>query len=304
MGSIKNLRLLAVLVVLSLATFAGAQDAGSQLPTEPLKFGVFTARFDAGGTFKIEGERWPTLSGTWKMHEAEVEFAMSSGPGGCDRVGRYRVRNEGRRVTFDLISDDCVPRRMILNQSTWTPSDIKETIAPRRIQLTAVRKGPAQPVRASARANWPSFRGPNASGVSDGQNLPDRWDTKSGENILWRTPIPGLAHSSPVVWGNRIFVTTAVSSDPKASFRPGLYGDGDASTDRSPHRWVVYAIDKPSGKVLWQRVAHEGAPVDKRHIKSTYANSTPATDGKIVVAWFGSHGVHAFDLDGRSLSLR
>src|SRR3712207_667675 len=92
---------------------------------------------------------------------------------------------------------------------------------------------PPLPKSDAAGGSWPSFRGTQAAGFADGQNLPDRWDGKTGENILWRTPIPGLAHSSPVVWGDKIFVTTAVSSDPKATFRPGLYGDGDASADRS-----------------------------------------------------------------------
>jgi outer membrane protein assembly factor BamB len=98
-----------------------------------------------------------------------------------------------------------------------------------------------------------------------------------------------------------IYVTSAVSTDPKATFRPGLYGDGDASSDRSVHRWMVYAIDKRSGKIIWERMAHQGEPVDKRHIKSTYANPTPATDGRIVVAWFGSQGVYAYDVKGRYL---
>jgi outer membrane protein assembly factor BamB len=149
--------------------------------------------------------------------------------------------------------------------------------------------------------SWPSFRGPHASGIAENQNLPDHWNGKTGENILWKTPIPGLAHSSPIVWGDRVFVTSAVSSDPKATFRPGLYGDGDASKDRSRHRWMIYALDRRSGKILWERVAHEGEPIEKRHIKATYANSTPATDGRIVVAWFGSHGVHAYDVNGRFL---
>src|SRR4029079_15798423 len=134
-----------------------------------------------------------------------------------------------------------------------------------------------------------------------GQNLPDQWNGKSGENILWHTPIPGLAHSRPVVWGNRIFVTSAVRPDPKASFTPGLYGDGDASTDRSKHRFMIYAVDKATGKILWERVAYEGEPRDKRHIKSTYANSTPVTDGRIVVAWFGSQGLFAYDVNGKPL---
>ncbi len=152
--------------------------------------------------------------------------------------------------------------------------------------------------KTSAAGAWPSFRGPQASGIADGQHLPDTWDVQTGKNVLWRTPVPGLGHSSPIVWGDRLFVTSAVSSNPNASFRPGLYGDGDASADRSPQRWVVDALDKRSGKILWERVAVEGAPIDKRHVKSTYASSTPVTDGRIVVAWFGSQGVFAYDMNG------
>jgi outer membrane protein assembly factor BamB len=154
---------------------------------------------------------------------------------------------------------------------------------------------------ATSKGSWPSFRGANASGVADGQQLPDRWDGKTGENILWRTPIPGLAHSSPIVWGDRVFVTTAISSKAGATFKPGLYGDGDASDDASSHKWVLYAIDRRTGKVAWERVAASGEPRNKRHIKSTYASASPATDGRIVVAWFGSQGVHAFDVNGRPL---
>ena len=190
---------------------------------------------------------------------------------------------------------------MILDRSTWTPASETKTLPARRISLTASGTAPPRATINSAKGSWPSFRGPGASGIADGQNLPDKWDPKTSENILWRTPIPGLAHSSPVVWGNRIFLTSAVSSDPKASFRPGLYGDGDASKDRSKHRWMIYAVDKHTGKVLWERVAYEGEPKEKRHIKSTYANATPATDGRIVVAWFGSEGVHAYDVNGRFL---
>jgi outer membrane protein assembly factor BamB len=166
---------------------------------------------------------------------------------------------------------------------------------------TAGARAPSRPEPAARGGGWPSFRGPQASGVADGQSLPERWDGKTGENVLWRTPIPGLAHSSPVVWGDKVFVTSAVSGDPKAGFRPGLYGDGDASEDRTAQRWVLCALDKRTGKILWERTAHQGVPVDKRHIKSTYANSTPATDGRVVVAWFGSQGVHAFDTAGRLL---
>ena len=103
------------------------------------------------------------------------------------------------------------------------------------------------------------------------------------------------------MWGDRIFVTSAVSSNPNASFRPGLYGDGDASDDRSRQRFMVYAIDRRTGKIAWERVAREGEPVGKRHIKSTYASATPVTDGRIVVASFGSQGVYAYDVKGTLL---
>lgn len=146
--------------------------------------------------------------------------------------------------------------------------------------------------------NWPTFRGPHASGWLDGQNLPDSWDGESGKNIKWKTLIPGLAHSSPIIWEKRLFVTTAISSRDSVSFRHGLYGDGDASDDRSIHRWCVYCLDKKSGDILWEQTAFQGKPKDKRHIKSTYANSTPVTDGRAVIALFGSQGLYAYDMDG------
>jgi outer membrane protein assembly factor BamB len=189
---------------------------------------------------------------------------------------------------------------MILDRSAWRPATEAETIPPRRIAVTAIAKPPAKPL-APAAGSWPSFRGALASGVADGQALPDTWSPKTGEHVRWRTPIPGLGHSSPVVWGNRVFVTTAVSADPKATFRPGLYGDGDASSDRSTQRWILYALDAATGAVVWQRVAFEGPPREQRHIKSTYASATPATDGRLVVAAFGSQGVYAYAVDGTLL---
>jgi outer membrane protein assembly factor BamB len=158
---------------------------------------------------------------------------------------------------------------------------------------------PAIAQKQAGRDNWPSFRGRFALGVADGQNLPDRWDGEKGTAIRWRTRIPGLGHSSPIVWGDRILVTTAVSSRSHASFKPGLYGDGTASDDRSVHQWKVYCLDKRSGRVQWEQKAAEGVPIDKRHIKSTYANSTPATDGRYIVAFFGSQGLHCYDMKGR-----
>lgn len=149
--------------------------------------------------------------------------------------------------------------------------------------------------------DWPQFRGPRASGVAMRGSFPTTWDAGSGAGLLWKTAIPGLGLSSPVVWGDRVFLTAAVSSDPKAAFRHGLYGDVDPSPDVSRHSWRVLALDKATGKVLWERVAHEGVPRSKRHPKSSQANPTPATDGKLVVAFFGSEGLYAYDRDGALL---
>ncbi|MBA3950138.1 MAG: PQQ-binding-like beta-propeller repeat protein [Acidobacteria bacterium] len=148
---------------------------------------------------------------------------------------------------------------------------------------------------------WPAFRGLRASGVADGENLPVTFDAATGENIRWKKAIPGLAHSSPIVWGGRVFVTTAVSGQGEATFKPGLYGEGTASEDRSVHKWIVMALDAKTGETAWARIAFEGEPREKRHIKSTYASATPVTDGKVVVAFFGSQGLHAFSFDGTPL---
>lgn len=148
---------------------------------------------------------------------------------------------------------------------------------------------------------WPSFRGADAAGVSDGQNLPTTWDAATGEGVRWTREIPGLAHSSPIVWNGRVFVTSAVSARAGATFKPGLYGEGTASEDRSAHKWIVMALDAKTGRPVWQQTAFEGEPREKRHIKSTYASATPATDGNVLVAFFGSQGLYAYSLDGTLL---
>jgi outer membrane protein assembly factor BamB len=153
--------------------------------------------------------------------------------------------------------------------------------------------------------NWPSFRGPAASGVADGKEpTAVKWNAATGENILWKTPLAGVAVSSPIVWGDRVFVSTAVSSDPAAGIRTGLYGDVEPAKDVSKHSWKLVALDKRSGKVLWERVAHEGIPKTKRHPKSSQATATPVTDGRHVIVSFGSEGLYAYDVDGKLLWTR
>jgi outer membrane protein assembly factor BamB len=150
--------------------------------------------------------------------------------------------------------------------------------------------------------NWPQFRGAGAQGIAEGKGTPTAWDATKMTGVRWKTPIPGLAHSSPVVWGERVFLTTAVSSEAKPASRYGLYGEVDPVKDEPKHSWHVMALDKQTGKVVWDRIAYEGVPRTKRHPKSTHASSTPATDGKHVVALFGSQGLLiCYDMNGKLL---
>ncbi|HMY73489.1 MAG TPA: PQQ-binding-like beta-propeller repeat protein, partial [Blastocatellia bacterium] len=146
--------------------------------------------------------------------------------------------------------------------------------------------------------NWPAFRGDKASGVAEGKSTPASWDVEKNTNIAWKVEIPGLAHASPIVWEDKVFVITAVSSDPKSVFRSGFYGDVDSAADLSKHTFKVYCLDKKTGKIQWEKVAYEGVPKTKRHIKSSFASSTPVTDGKSVVAFFGSEGLYCYDFKG------
>lgn len=147
--------------------------------------------------------------------------------------------------------------------------------------------------------NGPSFRGRNATGVAEGYATPATWDIEKGKNVRWKTPIPGLGHSSPIVWGNRVFVTSAISGQEKPQLKVGLYGDVTPVIDDTAHQWKVFCLDKNTGRIVWERTARAGVPKIRRHPKSTQANSTMATDGKSVVAFFGSEGLYCYDFAGR-----
>jgi len=147
--------------------------------------------------------------------------------------------------------------------------------------------------------NWPAFRGAAASGIADGAAPPVNWD--AGTNLAWKTPIPGLGHSSPVVWGDRIFLTTAISSDPTSRFTAGNIDTSATAKDLSKHVWKIYCLDKRTGKILWERTVEEATPKTERHVKSSHANPTPVTDGKRLVVFFGSEGLFCFDLEGNQV---
>jgi len=177
-----------------------------------------------------------------------------------------------------------------------TPSALSTTTA---LGLLA---GLAAAQDGAATSAWPSFRGPHASGIAEGYELPVEWSVEAGEDVLWRTPVPGLAHSAPVVWGDMVFVTTAErvegESDLSSLYGSENYGAGDSVEDEGVHRFQVLCLDAKSGAVRWSSTAHQGVPEVMRHPKSTHANSTPACDASRVVAFFGSEGLFCFDHEG------
>ncbi|MFC1492561.1 PQQ-binding-like beta-propeller repeat protein [candidate division KSB1 bacterium] len=146
---------------------------------------------------------------------------------------------------------------------------------------------------------WPGFRGQYASGLSLDSSTPDSWNVENSTNIKWKIEVPGLSHSSPIVWDDRLYITAAVSAEENPELKVGLYGNIDPVENDPVHEWKLFCINKNTGDILWEQTACTGIPIIKRHPKSTHANSTPATDGNYVVAFFASEGLYCYDMDGK-----
>lgn len=147
---------------------------------------------------------------------------------------------------------------------------------------------------------WPQFRGGSLSAVRQHTTLPTTWSKK--QNIAWATDIPGQGWSSPIVWKNRVFITAVLGDnpEPKDQAKKGLYFGGErAKPPTNEHRWMAYALDAGSGKVLWERELHKGVPSTGKHIKNTYCSETPATDGERLYVYLGEAGVFCLSLDGK-----
>jgi outer membrane protein assembly factor BamB len=153
---------------------------------------------------------------------------------------------------------------------------------------------------APAQQNWPQLRGPRSLGVSENSNLPDEWTAT--KNVQWHSDVPGRGWSSPVVWGNRVFITTVVSAGDTEEPKKGLYFGGNRSKPpTAEHKWTVYCLDLKSGNVLWNRIVNEGVPKTGLHIKNSYASETPVTDGEHLYAYFGNVGVFCLTMDGKEV---
>ncbi len=152
---------------------------------------------------------------------------------------------------------------------------------------------------ALAEDHWPQFRGGKLAGVVTGNHLPDSWSTT--KNVAWKIEIPGSGWSSPVVWGDRIFLTSCVGSGKGGAPKTGYYAPRQVTTPEGEFRWTVFCIDAPSGKILWERPAHQGRLGYTTHVKNSYASETPITDGERVYAYFGNVGLFCYDLSGKEL---
>jgi outer membrane protein assembly factor BamB len=179
-------------------------------------------------------------------------------------------------------------------------------------------------VDAAGPVEWPQFRGPGGIGVADSSSLPDQWSAT--KNVAWVVDVPGRGWSSPIVWRDRVFVTSALSPGAFKAPSTGIFGndyaadlskqglsddevvkrvvarDIELSRESGEIRFMVYALDAKSGKVVWSQEAHRGAPAGGRHRKNTFASETPATDGERLYASFGGNvGVFCYTFDGTLL---
>src|SRR5262249_6401113 len=175
----------------------------------------------------------------------------------------------------------------------------------RTFLMTTLTALPAAKFDSKTEQNWPGFRGPGARGIAEGYPTRAAWNVDSAagklSGLLWHAEVPGLGHSSPIVWGNRIFVTTAVRLSGKAPLRIGYYGGTQAAQDNDEQQWMILCFDKKTGKRLWERIIRTNKPAATRHEKATHANTTLSTDGQRLVAFFGSEGLYCLDLNGKPL---
>jgi len=223
------------------------------------------------------GEAWfldPVAEHLFRTPDGNVEVAFWGRAGTIESL--FLTRGDEPRVNF---------RR-----------SVAEPMGPEALTSAAVG---SSDTTSAPTVNWPSFRGENASGIGDGVDSATSWNVQSGASVQWQTDIPGLGNSSPVVWGDRVFVTTAVAGDLRQELRTGMTGSGDPVDEQVEHRWRVLALDKPTGRILWDTEIGSGVPLTKRHFKASQASSTPVTDGRHLVVVFPTAGLACLDLDGQ-----
>ncbi len=271
---------------------AGLKDAGAVLPEK-----------------KPGGEIKQTLAGTYKSKdENKIETRFTNGnfvlsfngspdyPLELKEETKFAISGAPNvTIEFEMVQDIPVSLTLLEGENKTVFYRLDNQMVDTNAQKTAFTDITG---KVQKPLNWPSFRGNQACGNGDGQFPPLSFDGIKGTNLIWKTFIPGLAHSCPIIWNDKIFLTTALGSDTSAHLKAGLYGDVEPSSDLSAHIWRMYCIDKKSGHITWEKKAYEGIPRVKRHPKGTQANPTPVTNGEYVVAVFNSEGMVCYDMKG------
>jgi outer membrane protein assembly factor BamB len=164
--------------------------------------------------------------------------------------------------------------------------------------LAAIAPAGLLPTRAADTANWPQYRGAQSDGLGVGATLPESWSAT--ENVVWKVSVPGWGWSSPIVWGDKIFVTSALGETPLPTPHVGGYPGGHLA-QKDTHRWMLYCLDFKTGRILWEFEAHKGIPPQMRHPRNSFASETPVTDGERVYAYFANIGLFCCDMNGKKL---
>ncbi|REJ73486.1 MAG: hypothetical protein DWQ36_06745 [Acidobacteria bacterium] len=232
---------------------------------------------DGGESTVVE----PVAEKTFRSADGAIEAAFFGRFGSLEGLGLAR---DGSQTAL---------RRSVAEPVADAPAPIVATAAAGADEVAAGRET----------VHWPGFRGANGDGVGDGVDAPVSWDLARGESLLWRVDLPGLGNSSPVVWGSRVFVTTAIAlgGEQEQNVLTGDTGTAEDVEDSLEHSWQVLAFDKRSGERLWVTEVGRAVPETRRHLKATQANSTPVTDGERLVVVFPTVGIACLDLDGRVL---
>ena len=149
----------------------------------------------------------------------------------------------------------------------------------------------------SCTSNWPQFRGPDSNQLSKETNLPEEWNDE--KNIEWKYKLSGRGWSTPVVWGDKVFITSAVLEDPTLQWEQPEGGERRLiNPSDEVYRWEVCCLDANTGKELWKQISYGGTPKIPTHRDNTYASETPVTDGERVYVYFGMTGLFVYDYDG------
>eukprot|EP00913_Durusdinium_trenchii_P035228 g32958.t1 len=207
-----------------------------------------------------------------------------------------------RRDRFAILLDGVI-ERVVADATQGTGTVPKLTLAGLALVTAMCSTVVADDFHKQSQSNWHQWRGPNADGVAPNSDPPVEWDENT--NIKWKAPLPGRGSSTPIIWGKKVFLLTAVKTDRVDATKPDPKKQPKRpfgiTYPNAFYQFIVMCLDRDTGKVLWKKVAREAVPPEGRHGDNNYASSSPTTDGKYVYASFGSNGIYCYDVDGNKI---